>query len=69
MEDSTHKWKKLVPGPGAYSYLDLTAKAKSPIAKYSSVTSGKFDNLPRLSEVEMKKNNTPGPNQCNNWII
>ena len=62
LDDNTDKWVKSVPGPGAYSYLDLTKKSKPIVAKHYSVTSGKFDQLPRLSETEMKKNENPGPN-------
>lgn len=64
LDNKADKWVKSVPGPGNYSYLDLTTKAKSPVAKYGSVTSGKFDHLPRLSEVETRKNKNPGPNEC-----
>ena len=51
LEDNSDKWIKCVPGPGAYSYLDLTNRQKSPVSKHYSVTKGKFDQLPRLSEV------------------
>jgi hypothetical protein len=65
LEDHSEKWVRSVPGPGNYSYLDLTQKSKSPVSKHTSVVSGKFDQLPRLSEVEMRKNKNPGPNECN----
>ena len=51
-----------MPGPGQYAYIDLTSKGKSFIAKHHSVVSGAFDQLPRLSETEMKRNKNPGPN-------
>ena len=34
LEDHSDKWVRSVPGPGNYSYLDLTQKSKSPVSKH-----------------------------------
>lgn len=68
IEPAENKWLKKVPGPGNYSYLELTnERNKKIISKYSSAASAKFGNSERGSLAS--KSIAPGPGQRKLFLI
>ena len=66
--DLSENWKKKVPGPGTYSFIDVTTK-KSPLSKYQTPPATMIGEMKRLSEAELKNKKTPGPGTCKSELM